>query len=65
VFEGKRGHPLLIKERLLPEILHMPLTASLHELLERHPENTLEVPVSDSDVTVDIDTPEDYQRLRI
>jgi molybdenum cofactor cytidylyltransferase len=64
VHEGKRGHPLLIKARYVPEILGLPLTVKLNELLDIHADEVMEVPVDDPSVSEDIDTPEDDERLR-
>jgi molybdenum cofactor cytidylyltransferase len=64
IHDGKRGHPLLIKAHYRPEIAGFPLTVKLSELLEKHADDVMEVPVEDPNVTVDIDTPEDYAKLQ-
>ncbi len=64
-FEGKRGHPLLLRANYKEEILHLPHTVALNALLQAHPDDVEEVPVSSATGLKDIDTPEEYaQALR-
>jgi molybdenum cofactor cytidylyltransferase len=60
-FEGRRGHPLLFRADLAPEVLTLSGAIGLRELLQRHPDETLHVPVASDTVVRDMDTPEDYQ----
>lgn len=62
-YRGRRGHPLAIARRLWPEIASLDLDAGLRQLLARHPDELLEVPVEDPGVIADVDTREDYARL--
>lgn len=62
-FQGQRGHPLAIAPELLAEIGALDLSIGLKQLLERHAEAVLEVPVDDPGAVRDVDTPEDYQKL--
>lgn len=64
VHEGRRGHPLAIASRLRPEIPGLDLRVGLRQLLERHPDEVLEVPVDDPGCVRDVDTPDDYRELR-
>lgn len=64
VFQGKRGHPLGIAPRLIPEIETLDLAIGLRQLRDRHEAELLEVPVKDPGVVRDVDTPEDYERLQ-
>lgn len=64
VFQGKRGHPLAIAPRLIPEIETLDLDAGLRQLRNRHEAELLEVPVEDAGVVQDVDTPEEYERLQ-
>ncbi len=61
--EGRRGHPLAIAPRLVTEILDLDLAVGLRQLLERRADALAELPVDDPGVVLDIDTPEDYERL--
>jgi CTP:molybdopterin cytidylyltransferase MocA len=62
VFQGKRGHPLAIAPRLIPEIETLDLGIGLRQLRSRHEAELLEVAVEDEGVVQDVDTPEDYER---
>lgn len=61
-YEGRRGHPVLFRERYKQEILNLPLTVGLNTIAHIHPEDVEEVPVNTPAVLRDIDTPEDYRR---
>jgi molybdenum cofactor cytidylyltransferase len=63
VYRGKRGHPLAIAPRLIPEIETLDLAVGLKQLRDRHEGELLEVPVEDPGVAQDVDTPEDYARV--
>lgn len=58
----KRGHPLAVASRLLPEVATLDLDIGLRQLLERYPDATVEVPVDDPGCVRDVDTPADYRR---
>jgi len=60
---GRRGHPLGIASSLLPEIARLELSAGLRQLVDRHVDAVVEVPVDDPGAVRDVDTPEDYRRL--
>lgn len=62
-FHGKRGHPLAIAPRLIPEIDTLDPSIGLKQLRDRHEAELLEVEVEDAGVIQDVDTPEDYERL--
>jgi molybdenum cofactor cytidylyltransferase len=61
-FEGRRGHPLLFRADLAPELLTLSGAIGLRELLQRHPDEILHVPVASDTVVRDMDTPDEYQR---
>jgi molybdenum cofactor cytidylyltransferase len=61
-FEGRRGHPLLFRADLAPEVLTLSGSIGLRELMQRHPDEILHVPVASDTVVRDMDTPEEYQR---
>lgn len=64
VHRGRRGHPLAIAPLLLSEIDGLDLAVGLRQLLDRHAAELLEVEVDDPGAVEDVDTPEDYRRLR-
>jgi molybdenum cofactor cytidylyltransferase len=62
VFRGKRGHPLAIAPRLLPEIDTLDPDVGLRQLRNRHQAELLEMATEDAGVVQDVDTPEDYEQ---
>jgi molybdenum cofactor cytidylyltransferase len=59
---GRRGHPVLVAAPLIPEFLHA--TGTPKDVIARHASEIIYVDVDDPGVTMDIDTPEDYVRLK-
>jgi molybdenum cofactor cytidylyltransferase len=59
---GKRGHPIWIHRRYREEILALGRERGLNVVTRGHPDDTLEIPVDDQQILVDLDTPADYQR---
>ena len=57
---GQRGHPPLIPCSLIPVILGWGKSGGLKAVLKSQEKLALEVPVADSNILFDIDTPEDY-----
>lgn len=62
VYRKKRGHPLLIDLKYREEIGKLDPRIGLRQLLQRHPDDILEVKVSSPAVLGDIDTMEDYKK---
>jgi molybdenum cofactor cytidylyltransferase len=63
VYEGKRGHPVVVGlRRYREEILALPRDVGLRALMHAHPEDILEVPVATDAVLRDLDYPEEYER---
>jgi molybdenum cofactor cytidylyltransferase len=63
-FEGNRGHPALIRWKHLEGIRAFPKGQGLNAYLRQFAAETLEIPVDSPDVLIDLDTPEDYERLK-
>jgi molybdenum cofactor cytidylyltransferase len=63
VYNGKRGHPPLIPQELARDILGWGKGGGLIAVLKSKEKLAVEVPVNDSFVLFDIDTPEDYAEL--
>ena len=63
-YQGRRGHPTLIAWRHVPGILAHPAGQGINTYLQMHAPEIREVPVADAGVLHDLDTPEDYERLR-
>ncbi len=60
-FRGRRGHPVLIDLKHRNEALALDPCDGLRALMLAHPEDILEVEVSDPNILRDLDTPEDYE----
>jgi molybdenum cofactor cytidylyltransferase len=64
VCAGRRGHPLLFAASLKGEVLVKYDGVGLQGLLETHAAEVLECPVASPAMLEDMDTPEDYERLK-
>ena len=63
VYGGKRGHPPLLSVKIIPQILAAGPDAPLRELLQARDVSYRLVEVDDPGVLLNIDRPEDLQRL--
>ena len=63
VHQGRRGHPIAVSGRCIPELLAMSEHANLRQFLETHAAATRLVPVDDAGMLLDMDTPEDYAQV--
>jgi xanthine dehydrogenase accessory factor len=63
-YRGVRGNPVLIDRTLAGEVDAITGDRGCRALRLRHPEETVEVPVDDPGVLIDLDTPEDIARAR-
>jgi molybdenum cofactor cytidylyltransferase len=63
-FQGRRGHPTLIDWKHVAGMRSLPAGVGLNAYLRQQAGETLEWPVESADVLCDLDTPEDYERLR-
>src|SRR5262249_10875389 len=61
---GRRGHPTLIDWKHVGGMRALPPGEGLNGYLRQHIAETQEVPVDSPDILFDLDTPEDYERLR-
>jgi molybdenum cofactor cytidylyltransferase len=61
VYKGRNGHPLLFSASCINEILELSPTDTLKTFISRNKDKVYEVEVNDVGVTIDIDTPEDYE----
>ncbi len=62
VFREKKGHPVLIAATYREEIFTLFSEIGLRELMDRHADDVLHLPVESAAVCRDIDDPEDYRR---
>jgi molybdenum cofactor cytidylyltransferase len=63
-FQGRRGHPVLIAWRHVAGMRALPEGLGLNAYLRQQRAETLEMAVPSAGVLLDLDTPEDYERLR-
>ena len=63
-FEGRRGHPVLFSSEVLEEILALPASEGANIVVRKNPARIVEVPVTSPGILVDIDTPEQFEKLR-
>jgi molybdenum cofactor cytidylyltransferase len=63
IYEGRRGHPVLFSKALFPEIMALGQEDTLKDVVEGHGDHHMKL---EGDVwcTLDMDTPEDYERIR-
>lgn len=62
VFNGRKGHPILVKSDLQKELLEEPDDSNLRKFINRKGFKAVEV--DDDAILLDIDTMEDYQRAK-
>jgi molybdenum cofactor cytidylyltransferase len=61
---GRRGHPTIFAWRHALQIDRIPAGLGFNWILEHGSGDILEIEFASSNVLVDLDTPEDYERLR-
>jgi molybdenum cofactor cytidylyltransferase len=61
---GQRGHPALIAWLHVGGVRALPAGQGLNAYLRMHAGQTFELPVDSPSILWDLDTPEDYERLR-
>lgn len=63
-YKGRRGHPAIFSYRLIREIERWPADRGLNELAKIHADEVRELPITSAPMPIDVNTPEDYDRLR-
>lgn len=61
--DGKRGHPLLASRALIDAFLAAPVTSNARAVKHEHAQLIESIPVSDSLLAIDVNTPEQYAAL--
>jgi len=59
--KGRRGHPTLFPRTLLQEVVS---GRNLREVITGHSGDVLSIEVNDEGVVLDLDTPEEYERVK-
>jgi molybdenum cofactor cytidylyltransferase len=60
VYQGRRGHPVIFSIKYKGELLKLKGDIGGREIIDRHPDDVLEVVVNCEGVVIDIDTMDDY-----
>lgn len=63
-YQGQRGNPVLIGQTLFAELLALPPSTAPRILLQRHPDKLALVAVNSEAILLDVDSVEEYERLR-
>ena len=61
-YQGRRGHPVLLKHPYALKVLALSPEQGLDRVTRGYPGDTLEVAVDSREILEDMDTPADYQR---
>ncbi len=64
VYKGKRGHPIIFAIKYRKELLGLSGDAGAKAILEKHPEDVLEVDTGSEDIHRDIDDMKSYEKER-
>ena len=65
VFQGRRGNPSILNRKYADEIRESAGRWGARDVILRHPDKVLTVPVAEQGVVLDIDTPEDYNNFNL
>jgi CTP:molybdopterin cytidylyltransferase MocA len=63
-YQGKHGHPFVMGREMIEAFLRAPVGSSAREVEHANQPHIRYVPVSDPLVVANVDTPEDFERLR-
>ena len=61
-YNGVAGHPVIFASRLFPELLTPDLPEGARSVIDAHAKEAHVIDVDDPGVTIDVDTPADYQK---
>lgn len=64
VFEGKKGHPLMIPTSYIDEICGYDGNGGLKAITDKYWDRMIRVPVSEEGCLLDMDTPEGYEEIK-
>jgi molybdenum cofactor cytidylyltransferase len=62
-YDGRRGHPVLFAPDILDEVLGLLPTEGANIVVRKDPTRVIEVPLNAPGILVDIDTPEQFEKL--
>ncbi len=64
-FGGKHGHPFVIGREMIEEFLRAAAGATAREIEHANQQHIRYIPVSDPLIAANVDTPEDFERIRL
>jgi molybdenum cofactor cytidylyltransferase len=64
-FGGRHGHPIVIGREMIEAFLRAPSGSTAREVEHANQSHILYIPVTDPLVAANVDTPEDFERLRM
>ena len=62
-YEGKRGHPVLLRRRIALQYLLEPETSKVRDVIDRNADRIRYIDVDDPGISDDVDDPERYEAL--
>ena len=62
-FQGRRGHPVLMRREIAASYLSEPLTAKVRDVIDRHASRIKYIEVEDPGICDDVDDPALYEAL--
>ncbi len=62
-YQGKHGHPILVGRELMEAFLRAPASGNAREIEHANQQRIVYLPVDDSAVAANVDTPEEYAKL--
>ncbi|MFH1418920.1 MAG: nucleotidyltransferase family protein [Planctomycetota bacterium] len=63
-YQGHRDHPTIFSWKLIREVADWPPDRKLNELAQQHADAVRELRITTGPLPIDVNTPEDYDRLR-
>jgi molybdenum cofactor cytidylyltransferase len=64
-YGGRHGHPIVIGREMIAAFLDAPATSTARDVEHAHQSHILYLPVGDPLVTVNVNTEEDFEKLRL
>lgn len=64
-YSGRHGHPIVIGREMIAAFLDAPATSTARDVEHAHQSHILYLPVDDPLVTVNVNTEEDFEKLRL
>jgi len=63
-YRGRRGHPVLFSRTVMEEIIDLPPSVGANTIVWKDPFRIIEVALEDAGITIDIDTPEQFETFQ-